>query len=89
MGIKDDIWADKIAIGRRDLNAERHWRCVPTDLDMRHGPKKIFCFGGNGTGNAELANGMCKVAEKYLGEDASKFEIYGAYYRDEDKSPLR
>ncbi len=88
MGIKDDIWADKIAIGRRDLNAERHWRCVSTDLDMRHGPKKIFCFGGNGTANTELANGMCKVVEQYLGEDANKFEIYGAYYRDKDKSPL-
>lgn len=83
---QSDILSEKIAIGRRDLRAPRHW-CNVQNLDMRYGPKKIFCFGGNGTANEELANGMCKVVEKYLGKDAEKFEIYGAYYRDGDKSP--
>lgn len=82
-----DVYSNTITIGQRDLDAPNHWRMMKNNLDMRHGPKKIFCFGGNGTLSSELANGMCKVAEKYLGDDADKYEIYGAYYENEDKTP--
>lgn len=77
---------DMIVGGVRDDAAARHWRSLQKGYSLRGGPKKILVLPGNGTQTAKAANGMCKIAQNFLGDTSFKYEVCGFYYPDNNRN---
>lgn len=75
-----------IKFGQRNLEKKKHWHdsyyessfSIP-DSDK----KKIICLPGDQCNSAKKANGMCKLAEALLSDEAKdKCEVWSAYWPD-------
>jgi len=75
-----------IGFGRRDVTHKKHWHDSYFESDFsipNSEKKKIICFPGGECNSPKKANGMCKLVEAALTDEAKmNCEIWSAYWPD-------
>ena len=70
-----------LGMGKRDLNAENHWKELPLDGSYQFDHPVLLVLGGNSTIDSRAANGNAKLISQFLNiSEALNVDIVSAYY---------